>query len=293
MQTEEILYEIVDPILDPDLINPVYIEEFEKHQQHDQSSHGNWAAGSSPSGSNSMPYEWKPKLPSSAEKLDDETYQINLEIFKNVAEAPVAIRVYASDFEKIVSDGRFKTLNEASKTEFLGLGFKSDLLGFDYVKARNELEHSKWGIPEDKAPIYGYLDTNYDGHVPDVGGYGDIKITLKDSVKNRTTFVANDSLNTKAIPILINDAKTKNLSKSAVSMSNIYGFTPDAHQYYEAQVHGGVSLKDIKSVTRTSQYLVDGVPFYMPFSDKMSKILKDNNIEVLVEEGTKVARSNG
>ena len=47
MQTEEILYEIVDPILDPDLINPVYIEEFEKHQQHDQQSHGNWAGSSS------------------------------------------------------------------------------------------------------------------------------------------------------------------------------------------------------------------------------------------------------
>jgi hypothetical protein len=45
LQTEEILYEIVDPILDPDLINPVYIEEFEKHQQHDQQSHGNWASG--------------------------------------------------------------------------------------------------------------------------------------------------------------------------------------------------------------------------------------------------------
>jgi hypothetical protein len=45
LQTEEILYEIVDPILDSDLINPVYIEEFEKHQQHDQQSHGNWASG--------------------------------------------------------------------------------------------------------------------------------------------------------------------------------------------------------------------------------------------------------
>jgi hypothetical protein len=43
LQTEEIFYEIVDPILDPDLINPIYIEEFEKHQSHDQSSHGNWA----------------------------------------------------------------------------------------------------------------------------------------------------------------------------------------------------------------------------------------------------------
>jgi hypothetical protein len=282
--TEEIGHEIICdlyPLLEPE----PYLGDLQKHQQHDQQSHGNWAAGSSLSGSNSMPYEWKPKLPSSAEKLDDETYQINLEIFKNVAEAPVAIRVYASDFEDIVFDGKFKTLKDILANKPYRAG--------DYQDARNELEHSKWGIPEGKQPVYGYLDTNYDGHVPDVGGYGDIKITLKDSVKNRTTFVANDSLNTKAIPILINDAKTKNLSKSAVSMANIYGFTPDAHQYYEAQVHGGVSLKDIKSVTRTSQYSVDGVPFYMPFNTEISRILRENNIEVLVEEGTKVSRYNG
>jgi hypothetical protein len=43
LQTEEILFEIVDPVLDPELIKPYDIEEFAKHQQHDQSSHGNWA----------------------------------------------------------------------------------------------------------------------------------------------------------------------------------------------------------------------------------------------------------
>ncbi len=45
LQTEEILFEIVDPVLDPKLIKPYDVEEFEKHQQHDQSSHGNWAHG--------------------------------------------------------------------------------------------------------------------------------------------------------------------------------------------------------------------------------------------------------
>lgn len=285
MITEEIGHEIICdiyPLLEPE----PYMGEIVKHQSgtHDQQSHGNWTSNGGSSNLDSMPYEWKPKLPQSAEKLDDETYQINLEIFKNVAEAPVAIRVYASDFEDIVFDGKFKTLKEIT-------GKKPYRAG-DYEDARNELEHDKWGIPKDKEPIYGYMDTNYDGHVPDVAGYGDIKITLKDSVKERTTFVANDSLNTKAIPILINDAKTKNLSKSAVFKANQYGFTPDAHQYYEAQIHGGVSLKDIKSVTRTSQYSVDGVPFYMPFNTEMSRILRENNIEVLVEEGTKVSRVN-
>ena len=45
LQTEEIFYEIIDPVLDPDLIEPFDFEEFEKHQSHDQSSHGNWASG--------------------------------------------------------------------------------------------------------------------------------------------------------------------------------------------------------------------------------------------------------
>jgi hypothetical protein len=45
LQTEEILFEIVDPVLDPELIKPYDVEEFEKHQQHDQQSHGNWATG--------------------------------------------------------------------------------------------------------------------------------------------------------------------------------------------------------------------------------------------------------
>jgi hypothetical protein len=47
LQTEEILFEIVDPVLDPELIKPYDIEEFAKHQQHDQSSHGNWATDGS------------------------------------------------------------------------------------------------------------------------------------------------------------------------------------------------------------------------------------------------------
>jgi hypothetical protein len=55
LQIEEILYEIVDPILDSDLINPVYIEEFEKHQQHDQQSHGSWATGYKPASLDDLP----------------------------------------------------------------------------------------------------------------------------------------------------------------------------------------------------------------------------------------------
>jgi len=51
LQTEEIIYEIVDPILDPELIEPFDVEQFEKHQQHDQQSHGNWASSSSYDGS--------------------------------------------------------------------------------------------------------------------------------------------------------------------------------------------------------------------------------------------------
>jgi len=260
-------------------------EPMQKHQQHDQQSHGNWAADSSSSTSDSMPYEWKPRniMPEKV-GLDDERYKTNLEIFKNVAEASVAIRIYASDFEDILQDGKFKSLKEITEKKPYRAG--------NYEEARNILEHGGWGIPKDKEPIYGYLDTNYDGHISKVDGYGDIKVTLKDSVKNRTTFVAGDSLDLQENPVLISDAKNKNLSKSKIFSANRALSGPKSVSYYEAQIHGGVSLKDIKSVTRTSQYTVNGVPFYMPFNTEMSRILRENNIEVLVEEGTKVSRVN-
>jgi hypothetical protein len=53
-----------------------------KHGTHDQKTHGNWAEGSSESGLDAMPYEWKPKLNKSG--MTDEEYAKNAEILKKL-----------------------------------------------------------------------------------------------------------------------------------------------------------------------------------------------------------------
>jgi len=278
--------------------------KIQKHQQHDQSTHGNWAGGGS-STLDEMPYKWKPKLDKvepfkwfQTSSVDEETEkkerQKAVEIFQKVAEEPVSIRTYPQDFEDIVRDGGFRTFQELISEEVDGR--ITDAGGFywrgkKYLEGRNELEHGKWGVPEDQGVIYGYMDTNYQEHVPDVEGYGGIKITLKDFVKGRTTFTAGDSLNNKRVPVLVKDALRGDLGedvlmsaggkyfkepkdeKGAFRRGNLWYLTNAKNtSYFEAQVHGGVKLKDIKSVTKSKEYRL---------APELLQILKDNDIEVI------------
>jgi hypothetical protein len=229
-----------------------------KHQEHDQSSHGNWAEGSAESNLDAMPYEWKPKLKTS--RMSDEEYAKNADILKNIAEAPVSTYLYGMELDLIVQEGRFKSLNEIPiKNE--GLAMASE----EYRQGRSELEHDLWGVPKTGVqPIYGYMDTEYENHQLGAGIYGDVKVTLKDSVLGRTTFTAGDSLNSTLIPIKVSDARAGTLSKPAMvasytsQKSETYRVetklrSPERYGYFEAQVHGGISLTDIKSVSM-SQY---------------------------------------
>jgi hypothetical protein len=229
-----------------------------KHQEHDQSSHGNWANGSSESTLDAMPYGWQPKLKKSS--MSDEEYTKNAEILKNIAEAPVSTYLYGSELDSIVKEGRFKSLNEIP-TGTEGLVMASE----EYRQGRSELEHDLWGVPKTGVqPIYGYMDTEYENHQLGARIYGDVKVTLKDSVLGRTTFTAGDSLNSTLIPIKVSDARAGTLSKPAMAASytsqksETYRVetelrSPERYGYFEAQVHGGISLTDIKSVS-ISQY---------------------------------------
>ena len=228
-----------------------------KHQEHDQSTHGSWANGSE-SSLDVMPYEWKPKL--SKSNMTDEQYAKNAETLKSIAEAPVSTYLYGMELDLIVKEGRFKSLSEIPiKNE--GLTMASE----EYRKGRSELEHDLWGVPKTGVqPIYGYMDTEYENHQLGAGIYGDVKVTLKDSVLGRTTFTAGDSLNSTLIPIKVSEARAGTLSKPAMEgaytsqKSETYRVetelkSPERYGYFEAQVHGGISLTDIKSVS-ISQY---------------------------------------
>jgi hypothetical protein len=282
LENKDFEYEISDP-LDPRFIPVPYQGEVRKHQEHDQSSHGNWAEGSE--GSDSMPYAWNPKIKPSllvATELSATGYKAGKKELKDIAESPIAIRMRESKLDLLVADGRFKSLSEKPD--------QTSVYEINYAEARNDLEKGLWGIPENaKSPIYGYIDSPIHFGVDNMTRmYGDVKIVLKDTVVNRATITAGDSANHGLIPVRMSDARSGNLTNAQVHgayisrafqrgadtvsqpVTSMRG--KDKIDYFEAQIHGGVTLNDIKSV-RVSKYST--------ISDSTISTLKEKGIEVI------------
>ena len=273
MEIKEEIHETIceiRPLLEP---KPYKVDSVKKHQEHDQSTHGNWATGSSESGLDAMPYEWKPEFKEkerlTARELSSEELNLGRDQLKQVAESPIAIRVSSGDLElrKIVEHGGFKSLTELPEPT---LGFE-----IEYKEARYDLEKGLWGQPTNaNSPIYGYFDTPLQ---PSVGNetlsYGDVTIILKDNVAGRTTISPGDSANHGLTPVLVTDARKGNLSLEQIDSayrSRYFqrGVTSVSRpirsvrtigdiDYFEAQIHGGVRLSDIKSV-RLEKYSIVG-----------------------------------
>jgi hypothetical protein len=236
----------------------------QKHQEHDQSSHGNWADGSSESGLDAMPYEWKPEFKERERLTDSElgSKELNLgrDQLKQVAESPIVIRVTTEELIAIVKDGRFESLSEQPPS------VHSAIYDTMYREGRYDLEKGLWGLPTDSpSPIYGYFDTPLQlGIDNQTRVYGDVKIVLKDSVAGRATITPGDSANHGLTPVLVTDARKGKLSleqvdsayrsrhfqrgATSVSQPTRTVRTIADIDYFEAQIHGGVNLSDIKSV---------------------------------------------
>ena len=261
---------------------------FQKHGTHDQKTHGNWADGSSGSSLDAMPYEWKPEFKEkerlTARELSSAELNLGREQLQQVAKAPIAIRVSSGDLElrKIVEDGGFKSLTEQPAPT---IGFE-----IEYNEARYDLEKGLWGQPTNvNSPIYGYLDTPLQPSIEnETVHYGDVKIVLKDNVAGRTTMTPGDSANHGLTPVLVTDARKGNLSLEQVDSayrSRYFqrGVTSVSRpinsvrtikdiDYFEAQIHGGVTLGDIKSVTLRKYSIV---------GESTIAILKEKGIEVI------------
>jgi len=197
-----------------------------------------------------MPYPWNPKLKYTDPQdfLKDENYKIQAKDLQAAAAAPLSMRMSWDTLKAIIKDKKFKSLNEV-ETHFGGR-FKIEET---YRRNRKSLENDTWGIPENaQQPIYGYMDQKVTIHrttgntfqEPSVTAYGDIQIILKDEIKNRTTITLGDSLNSKRIPVEIKEALAGNLSNAQVTSAVDIG----AYDYYEAQIHGGLSITDIKEI---------------------------------------------
>jgi len=264
-----------------------------KHGTHDQSTHGNWAngGGSSESGLDSMPYGWNPEFKErerlTASELSSEQLNLGRTQLQQVADSPITIRVSSGDLEvrKIAEAGRFMSLTEMPEPT---IGYE-----IDYREGRFDLEKGLWGLPTNSnSPIYGYFDTPLQKGVNNMTDmYGDVKIVLRDSVAGRTTISPGDSANHGLTPVLVTDARKGNLSleqvdsayrsrhfqREATSVSQPVRSvrTTGEIDYFEAQIHGGVSLSDIKSV-RLKKYSIVG----------------DSTIALLEKAGIEVTRDD-
>jgi hypothetical protein len=199
-------------------------------------------------------------------KLWDETHKeitqekkaLMQEFVNQVSDLNVYVGMSSATLGKILQEGRFKTAHETSKSN----GY------FDAVERRN-FESNYF----EDSPIYGYLSmsgqaTSVTMSYPnrgkpfladDISGYGNVRVKLKDSVKERTSFVYSDSWDSnksileKQPGVLFLASPLKKPSyKSVPSHWEDENYkkpsTDDRLNYWEAQVHGSVSSKDIDTV---------------------------------------------
>lgn len=101
-------------------------------------------------------------------------------------EKPVYIQINEKDFEKVLKSGRFKNTSETGKTNTPAGKDKSTYTS--YLRSRNIREEIKFG---DDKPVFGFVG-DYGERA--LNSYGDVKVQLREDVKNRSTFTTGDSL---------------------------------------------------------------------------------------------------
>ena len=134
--------------------------------------------------------------------------------------------------------------------------------------------------------VYGYLTTKDASEVekPDVLGYGGVQITLKPDAASRATFIAGDSMDMGASSGRLRNIDDALLIEETRRLGTQIGadkaFKP---KYVEAQIHEGVSLNDIESISvpldttelsvaDSLQQTVEMLDTMVPTVDKIIKI---------------------
>jgi hypothetical protein len=178
-----------------------------------------------------------------------------------MAEAEIGIKTDERGMLGFLEDGQYKNHFHRG-TAGVGRDGEGRLRG-GYRRARKEGEEELFGIDQkagpDDRPIYGFLENpaRIKAAAAEIG-YGDIQVVLKDELKGRTSYTVGDSLDTgvQEKPAVAVTAPIKYEGRDGTTTrvglttrdwveSGRGEFRP---QYIEAQVHGGVSLKDVKVV---------------------------------------------
>lgn len=182
-------------------------------------------------------------------------------------------RTHLSTLGKIIRSGRILTQFESGTSS----GFNDNIVRADQEKML--FGHDK-DLAGDKRPVYGYLAdslhftnaNNWDN----LSGYGDTDIIFKDSLRDRATFVAADSLGIQAMypgewPTSVQDPRLTGVNIGWTDILNVQHLQV-VNPYTEMQIHGGVSTKDI-------DYVI------LPHHDSNGKANVDAMAQLLTEAG--------
>lgn len=164
----------------------------------------------------------------------------------------VAIAARQDAVEDILDDERFRSQFDANDSN----GAYDPTMRAMLETAA--FDHHPDVLPEHR-PIYGYVVPAGTGVVSGgVSQYGDARFVLREATVDRTTVTVGDSLNTHATPVPMTGPMTQREAHAAVSRT-IFGDDGqklvrsgperfvDWH-YFEAQIHGGVTLDDVAEV---------------------------------------------
>lgn len=182
----------------------------------------------------------------------------------------VATRVPVDAAFKILQDGRFKSQFETGNSTG----------AFDPTM-RTRIENQGFGVPdymESNRPIYGYVDGPYESQV---AYHGNVEFVFNNIVKDRTTITVGDSFDNqiwspinRVQPCSIEPYHMGYIAKSANPVSDV--------AYVEAQIHGGVKLKDVSYVIFHKEcYYADGTNRMMPSVADLETAFKAKGIKVV------------
>lgn len=150
----------------------------------------------------------------------------------------VSLRMSRDSFEKFLEEG-YKTQHETGTS------------GGKYTPEKRRFSE-EYAFGPGVKPIYAYLNAAKLGYRASVDGYGDIRVDLKDEVRNRSQVFAGDSLDKfkimKGAPSPLLDPKPESLGH----VTDMVKYKHPEH-YVEVFVHGGLSKKDIKKVYLTEK----------------------------------------
>lgn len=192
----------------------------------------------------------------------EDYYRASLDHLRQMtSKASVASRVSQRGLHSILQDGRMKTQFETKDSA----GMLDNETRRD---AENLLFNTDRNITPTKRPVYGYLTDDPEEVNADTGAwnqlmyYGDVTLVFKPEVRKRTTFMFGDTIASAYADMTDYTPEQYDLFPAPLEQPNLntyhhsYGDIMDIEHiqdtpnesYTEAQVHGGITLKDIAYV---------------------------------------------